>query len=118
MSESEGDFALSISSDMIAEVMEKHFNKEMFKKRVEIVDLKPTQDGYMFVLGYVRMEGVKPKLEEMVTQNIIVNEVKEWDVEVNENGEVIKGKELIKKEPKRNAKGRFTSANNSVESNS
>lgn len=58
--EREGDFSLSLSSDVIAEVMGKHFNKEMFKKAVEIVDLKPLPDGYMFLLAYVQQQKVPP----------------------------------------------------------
>lgn len=49
-----GDFTISLSSEVIAEVMGKHFNKEMFKRAVTIVDLKPLEDGYQFLLAYTQ----------------------------------------------------------------
>lgn len=33
--------------------MEKYFNYSMFKKKVRVVDLQPSKDGYVFVLEYV-----------------------------------------------------------------
>lgn len=48
-----GDFVISLSSDLIATVMEKYFNDVMFKKIVEVVDLSPITDGYAFTLGFV-----------------------------------------------------------------
>jgi hypothetical protein len=49
----EADFVTIVSSEMIAEVMEQHFNKNMYKKTVKIVDLKSTETGYMFSLAFV-----------------------------------------------------------------
>ena len=53
MSEQDADTVIILSSELIAEVMEVHFNKVMFKKKVKIVDLKPTETGYMFSLAFV-----------------------------------------------------------------
>jgi hypothetical protein len=57
--EPKADFFTIISSDMIAEVMERYFNVEMFKKTVKIVDLQATESGYMFGLTYTRGEVTK-----------------------------------------------------------
>jgi len=55
MSEKEADFITIVSSEMIAEVMEEYFNRHMYKKKVEIVDLKSTETGYMFSLAFVHV---------------------------------------------------------------
>lgn len=52
MSESEADAVVILSSELIADVMQVYFNKVMFKKPVSIVDLKPTETGYMFSLAF------------------------------------------------------------------
>ena len=49
----EADFITIVSSEMIADVMQDYFNKHMYKKKVAIVDLKPTESGYMFSLSFV-----------------------------------------------------------------
>lgn len=46
----EGDTFIILSSELIASVMEQHFNEVMFKQEVKIVDLKVTEVGYMFGL--------------------------------------------------------------------
>lgn len=48
------DFITIVSSEMIANVMEYYFNDVMYKKKVSIVDLKPTDSGYMFSLAFVQ----------------------------------------------------------------
>ena len=48
----EADFITIVSSEMIADVMQDYFNKHMYKKKVVIVDLKPTETGYMFSLSF------------------------------------------------------------------
>ena len=53
MSQDDADTVIMLSSDLIAEVMETYFNKQMFKKTVKIVDLKPTETGYAFSLAFV-----------------------------------------------------------------
>ena len=47
------DIVIICSSELIANVMQEHFNKKMFKKDIEIVDLKPTEDGYAFSLAFI-----------------------------------------------------------------
>ena len=46
------DTVIILSSELIARVMEVHFNKKMFKQQVKIVDLEPTTSGYMFSLSF------------------------------------------------------------------
>ena len=53
MSQGDADTVIMLSSELIAEVMESYFNKQMFKKRVKIVDLKPTETGYAFSIAFV-----------------------------------------------------------------
>jgi hypothetical protein len=64
--EPKADFFTIISSDMIAEVMERYFNVEMFKKTVKIVDLQATDSGYMFGLTYSRGEVTKIQKSEIL----------------------------------------------------
>jgi hypothetical protein len=52
--EDAGDFAVVLSSELIAKVMQEYFVKVMFKQKVEIVDLKPASDGYMFSVAFVK----------------------------------------------------------------
>jgi len=40
-----------LSSNVIATVMEAYFNAELFRHPVAIVDLRPTETGYMFSLA-------------------------------------------------------------------
>lgn len=54
MAEQEADFVTILSSELIATVMEQYFNKSMYKQRVKVVDLKPTETGYMFSLAFVK----------------------------------------------------------------
>jgi hypothetical protein len=65
------DFVTIVSSEMIANVMEEHFNKVMYKKKVTIVDLKPTDSGYMFSLAFV--EG-KKEVKESKNVEILVKQ--------------------------------------------
>ena len=52
MNSQDADTVIMLSSELIAEVMESYFNKQMFKKQVKIVDLKPTETGYAFSLAF------------------------------------------------------------------
>jgi hypothetical protein len=54
MSEREGDTVVILSSELISKITEEYFNKTMFKQKVEIVDLKPTDSGYMFSVAFVQ----------------------------------------------------------------
>ena len=53
MAQDDADTVIMLSSELIAEVMEGYFNKQMFKRQVKIVDLKPTETGYAFSLAFV-----------------------------------------------------------------
>jgi fibronectin type 3 domain-containing protein len=50
----EGDTVVILSSELISKITEEYFNKTMFKQKVEIVDLKPTETGYMFSVAFVQ----------------------------------------------------------------
>ena len=56
MTQGDADTVIMLSSELIAEVMESYFNRQMFKKTVKIVDLKPTETGYAFSLAFVDVE--------------------------------------------------------------
>jgi hypothetical protein len=59
-------FSVTLPSDLIAEVMEAHFNKSMFRKRVRVVDLRMNEDMCMFSLAWIdspRVEGTETDLE-------------------------------------------------------
>lgn len=75
------DFTISLSSDVIAEVMEKHFNKEMFKRKVTIVDLKPLEDGYMFLLAYEQEQKQQQKYDAVMPISIGGNSYIEHEIQ-------------------------------------
>ena len=56
MNNQDADTVIMLSSELIAEVMESYFNKVMFKQKVKIVDLKPTETGYAFSLAFVQQK--------------------------------------------------------------
>lgn len=83
------DTVIILSSELIAEVMEKYFNKEMFKKQVKVVDLKTTEAGYMFSLAFIPQ--VSPTVPYSVAQQSIpfagiYNQTPVQTVDVASNG--------------------------------
>ena len=60
INEGEGDISVMLSSALISKITQEYFNKVMFKQRVEIVDLRPANDGYMFVVAFVNGKVVEP----------------------------------------------------------
>jgi len=57
MSEMDADFSATLSSELIAEIVQEYFNEEMFKRPVRIVDQAPIQGdsgGYIFMLAFVK----------------------------------------------------------------
>lgn len=89
--EQTADFVTILSSDLIAEIVEVHFNKVMYKKNVKIVDLKPTSDGYAFSLAYVDIiTGNKKEVNvEPVVQSVMNGII---DEALGRNGRDSKGK--------------------------
>lgn len=78
-----GDFSTILSSEMISDIVEAYFNKNLYKKPVKVVDLKPTSNGYMFILAFVQVRvtshelehttnGVEPTLDKSTSQNAAV----------------------------------------------
>lgn len=62
MNEEGGDFITVLSSDMITDIMQVYFDKELYtKKKVKIVDSKPQGDGYAFTLAFVQVDAVQNK---------------------------------------------------------
>jgi mannitol-1-phosphate/altronate dehydrogenase len=53
MSETNADTVIILSSELIAAITEEYFNKTMFKQEVRIVDLKPTENGYLFSIAFI-----------------------------------------------------------------
>jgi hypothetical protein len=64
MSDTNADTVIILSSELIAAITEEYFNKTMFKQEVRIVDLKPTENGYLFSIAFVTEK------ENMSTQSI------------------------------------------------
>lgn len=62
--EDAGDFAVVLSSELIAKVMQEYFVKVMFKQKVKIIDLKPASDGYMFSVAFAKDVKVVPPVDE------------------------------------------------------
>jgi len=53
MAELEADTVVILSSELISKIVGEYFNRKMFKESVEIVDLKPTETGYMFSVAFI-----------------------------------------------------------------
>ena len=51
--ETKGDGVFIASSSLISKVMQRYFRDVMFKMDVEVVDLKPTENGYAFNLSFI-----------------------------------------------------------------
>ena len=71
MAERDADTVVILSSELISKITEEYFNKTMFKQKVEIVDLKPTDSGYMFSVTFVQAvkKGIPP-----------TPQVAQWDI--------------------------------------
>lgn len=69
MAQADADTIIILSSELIASVMQEYFNKSMFKQKVEIVDLKPTETGYMFSIAFT------PKVKPLIEANTITEEL-------------------------------------------
>lgn len=70
MPHDDAHFSVTLPSDLIAEVMEAHFNKSMFRKRVRVVDLRMNEDMCMFSLAWIdapKVEGTETD-EEFATR--------------------------------------------------
>ena len=67
-----GDIVISIPSELISEIMSEYFNKKMFKGNVEIVDLRPLDDGYAFSLDFINETKVDlpPKMSQEVVKTL------------------------------------------------
>lgn len=73
MAEREADTVVILSSELISKITEEYFNKTMFKQKVEIVDLKPTETGYMFSVAFTSKEVKK----EAVLSDVVVKSTEE-----------------------------------------
>lgn len=78
MADAAADTIVILSSELISEITEQYFNKTMFKKQVRIVDLKPTENGYMFSVAFKeKVVGIDeaPKVTELMysTAEVVVN---------------------------------------------
>lgn len=79
----EGDSVYIVSSETIAQVMEEHFNRKVFKKNVEVVDLKAGEDGYMFVLAFKERKVKEPNvIDEGITPTTFELPVEEVEVKM------------------------------------
>jgi hypothetical protein len=78
MAEEHRDAQVVFSDDFVARVMETYFREQMFKCPVSILDVTPTESGYMFGLSFT--EGVTPQTEELSVENVeaVVNP-KDWN---------------------------------------
>ncbi len=98
------DFVTILSSDMIADIVQVYFDKELYtRKKVKIVDLKPQGDGYAFSLSFVQVPivaGVTPKTAELIKQTVNNVSIEQWTNEVDRDY----------RNGTRDSKGRFTKA--------
>jgi len=70
----DADAIIILSSELIAEVMEQHFNKYMFKQAVSVVELKSTESGYMFSILFVKKAiAAKPTPINLTVQEMTVD---------------------------------------------
>ena len=105
MNEQDADTVIILSSELIAEVMEVHFNKVMFKQKVHIVDLKPTETGYAFSLAFVTSIKIEENskfydsMKSAMLQNDSVNSVSNGDSSFTSRDNITKV---------RDDKGRYT----------
>lgn len=96
MSEQDADFVMTLSSELISEVVQQYF-KTLFKKPVQIVDLMPAPngDGYAFSVAFVRelpAEVVKSKIEELEESGVEWPKHPEYDYSkyiANPEGELV-----------------------------
>mgnify|MGYP001558230970 FL=1 len=100
----QADIVIICSSELIANVMQEHFNKKMFKKDIEIVDLKPTEDGYAFSLAFMpdfsKAQDISTTIKEELDRN--------KNPELVTLAEEYKYEAVLKAKEKRDDKGRFT----------
>lgn len=54
----DADFITILSDDMLSSIVEQYFNTVLYKQKVEVVDLKPTETGYMFSVALVNQSGI------------------------------------------------------------
>lgn len=52
----EGDTIIMLSAEVIEKITQEYFNETMFKQKVEIVESKPTETGYMFTVAFVEVD--------------------------------------------------------------
>lgn len=46
------NWAVQLPGEMIQDIVEDYFNKEMYKREIVITDSKPSNDGYTFIVEY------------------------------------------------------------------
>ncbi len=109
MAERDADTVVILSSELIAKITEEYFNKTMFKQKVEIVDLKPTDTGYMFSVAFVKkaepvtlIMGLKDTYDELDKE--VVAGVKPVEMST----QPVKG--MLNGMSKRDSKGKFAKA--------
>ena len=89
---SDADFTTTLSSELIAEVMERYFNKEMYKKKVKVVDLKMSQDMCMFGLTWVIDDIITPMEGDIKIQadEDFLEDIQNYKVKRSNNGRFAK----------------------------
>lgn len=95
----EGDIAVVLSSELIAKITQEYFNKVMFKQKVEIVDLKPASDGYMFSVAFVKEVKVWPEANDVKVVDSMQSTPEEFDASISR---------LIQSQVARASNGKFT----------
>lgn len=55
----QADFINVLSSEMISNIVEDYFNRELYKVPVKVVDTKPTESGYAFGICFAPPLDVK-----------------------------------------------------------
>lgn len=67
------DTVVILSSQLISQIVEQYFNSTMFRQSVEIVDLQPTEKGYLFSIVFkdtALMQRVESAPKQMTNQEM------------------------------------------------
>ena len=91
MSNSEADFNIELSSEMISNIVQDYFNKEMFKVPVYIVDGQASQSGYVFSVSF-KQEMVNIQVDAIQANNGSLNIIEQLVDQSVKVGRDTKGK--------------------------
>lgn len=71
MAETDADTVVILSPELIERIVGEYFNKVMFKQKVDVVDSKATEGGYMFSVSFSDKRQRKEEEFSKLTERII-----------------------------------------------